>query len=225
MTKPKKPGAPWPALSLAALLLAAQALFAYDVPLSSHSVREAYFLGQRNDQKTTDFLGLYKRRLPLPKSGPHVAEIELLTPYAQVVQVSRRHSVGYSAQQAEKDYQGRGDILRVRVLLNLTPTYPVAMACQSAQNAADQQGIELRTEDFWQDFRFQLRQKDAAFEPLDLRGEPVYEHDARGSGGLAGAQVWLDYDTAGVASAMAEVEVLTPDGQRVSVKFDLEKLR
>ena len=77
-------------LALAAVLLAAQALFAYEVPLSSHSVREAYFLGQRNDQKTAEFFAPYKKPQPLPQSGPHVAEIALLTPYAQVDQPCRR---------------------------------------------------------------------------------------------------------------------------------------
>ncbi|MBZ5700315.1 MAG: hypothetical protein LAN84_00550 [Acidobacteriia bacterium] len=225
MTMHRKPGARRNALALTALLLAAQALFAYEVPLSSHSVREAYFLGQRNDQKTAEFFAPYKKPLPMPQTGPHVAEITLLTPYAQVVQLSAAHSIGYSAQQAEEAYQGRGDTLRVHVRLNLTPTYSFVMARKSAQNAADRQGVELRPDDFWQDFQFQLRQKDATLIPLDVRGEPVYQHDARGSGGLAGAEVWLEYDAAEVASEMVEMEVVTPDGQHVTAKFDLEKLR
>ncbi len=225
MTMHRKPGVRWNALALAALLLAAQALFAYEVPLSAHSVREAYFLGQRNDQKTAEFFAPYKKPLPLPPSGPHVAEIALLTPYAQVVELSRAHSIGYSAQQAEEDYQARGDTIRIHVLLNLTPTYSFAMARKSAQDAADRQGLELRPDDFWRDFQFQLRQKDSTLMPLDMHGEPVYQHDARGSGGLAGAQVWLEYDAAEVASEMVEMEVVTPDGQHVTAKFDLEKLR
>jgi len=225
MAMNRKPGVRRNALALAALLFAAQALFAYELPLSAHSVREAYFLGQRNDQKTAEFFAPYKKPLPLPQSGPHVAEIALLTPYAQVVEISRAHSIGYSAQQAEKDYQGRGDTIRIHVLLNLTPTYSFAMARKSAQDAADRQGLELRPDDFWRDFQFQLHQKDSTLMPLDVNGEPVYLHDAGGSGGLAGAQVWLEYDAAEVASEMVEMEVVTPDGQHVTAKFDLEKLR
>ncbi len=66
----------------------AYAAFAYDTELSDIAVREAYFLGQRNDEKTRTFFAPYTQHLPLPKKGPYVSEIRLLTPLAQVVQAS-----------------------------------------------------------------------------------------------------------------------------------------
>src|SRR5205823_6761197 len=68
--------------------------------LSDEAVREAYFLGQRNDEKTTRFLETYRRRLPMPKSGLYVSEIELFTPYAEAVDISRQSTISYIEQQA-----------------------------------------------------------------------------------------------------------------------------
>jgi hypothetical protein len=42
---------------------------------------------------------------------------------------------------------------------------------------------------------------------------------------LIGAWVWVEYDARNVTSEDTEVHVLTPDGQDVSVKFDLDKLK
>src|SRR5258708_19616337 len=110
---------------LLAMLIAVQPLFAFSTPLSEEAIRQAYFLGQRNDQKTSDFLKLYTHSFPLPDKGPYISEIHLLTPYAQIVSESSRHSVGYSAQQAAADYHGRGHtlLLQVRIQLTLPYTY------------------------------------------------------------------------------------------------------
>jgi hypothetical protein len=71
--------------------------FAYETDLSESAVREAYFLGQRHDEKTSAFLAQYIKYLPKPKTGPHIAEIRLLTPLAQIVQVSQLATPGYNA--------------------------------------------------------------------------------------------------------------------------------
>jgi hypothetical protein len=204
----------------AALLAAQMPLFAYEVPLGENTVREAYFLGQRHDDKTRAALAPYLRRFPLPEKGPQVAEIELQTPYAQIVQQSWEKTVGYSAQQAAEEYRKRGDIIEVRVLLQLTPTYPVAY------QSKNKDGIDLRPEDFWKDFTFSLRQQGQSIEPANVYGEPQYGGASEGGGAvLIGAQVWLDYEAADVASDIAEVEIVTPDGQHFTAKFDLAKLR
>ena len=221
-------GARGKALALAVLLLFAQAAGAYEVPLDSRTVREAYFLGQRNDEKTALFLAQYEHVLPLPEKGPHVAEIELRTPYAQVVAVSRDHTVGYSSQQAAEEYRKRGDIVRVRVLLRLTATYSLILEPKLEISVNETPGASLRPDDFWKDFGYELRQDDLPVKPLSIRGEAVYGPEYPHSNHawvMTGAQVWLEYAAADVASAPCEFEVATPDGQRVIVKFDLQKLR
>ena len=206
--------------------LGASSAFSYDRELSSTAVREAYFLGQRHSKDTRDFLTPYSRHLPLPKSGPYISTVRLLTPRAQVVEFSNQQSLGYSAQQAWLDYRARGDSILLEIHIEFTPTYNQFDAQHSSIHAAGRGGITLRTEDFWQDFRFILKQKEDWIEPRSVRGEPEYSRsDNYGNGGLIGAWVSVDYDARDVPQAKAEVHVLTPDGQDVSAGFDLETLQ
>jgi hypothetical protein len=214
-----------PSLLIAAGL-ALPPLFAFEADLSDTAVREAYFLGQRNDDKTRAFFEPYTRHLPLPKSGPYVSEIHLLTPLAQVVKISSRTTSGYSAQQAHLDYRDRGDSLLLEIHIEFTPTYNQMKGQRSSGNSNAGKGIVLRNEDFWQDFRYGLKQKEDWIEPRSMRGEPEYERaDRYGSNGLIGAWVYLDFDARNVSSDNAEVHVVTPDDQDVKVSFDLAKLR
>src|ERR1035438_3232358 len=102
-------------------LLAPQPALAFDRGLSEETVREAYFLGQDAD-RAADFLSSYVQSLATPDAGPDISQIELRTPYAQVVEISEQHLNGYSAQKAAVDYHRRGDYLLVRVQVMFTPT-------------------------------------------------------------------------------------------------------
>jgi hypothetical protein len=211
----------------AALLVLPQQTVAFEIPLTDIAVREAYFLGQRNDQKTTDFLKLYTRSLPLPDKGPYVSEIHLLTPYAQVVTNSSQHSTGYSAQQAAADYHGRGDTFLLQVRIEFTATYTYDDAVRTADDIAGELNRHLYPEDFWRAFRFTLSQDDQVFEPSDVRADPIYGSSSPGdaSSTLRGTIVWLEFDADRFEAQPAQVEVVTPAGQHVTAKFDLAKLR
>jgi hypothetical protein len=200
---------------------------AFETPLSDSAVREAYFLGQRNDQKTLDLLKSYTRALALPDSGPYISEIHLLTPYAQVVSNSSQHSNGYSAQQAAADYHGRGDTLLVQVRIELTLTYTYGDAARTANDFSGEVNRHLDPEDFWRAFQFNLSQNGRLFEPLDAYSDPIYASSSPrdASATLRGAMVWLVFDADKIESLRAEVEVVTPAAQRVKAKFDLARLR
>jgi hypothetical protein len=214
-----KPGH-WITVSLVGLA-AALAASAFENPLRDHSVREAYFLGRRKDEKTAQFLSQYVKKLPVPKQGPHVAEIELRTPYQQVVLRARNAPDGYSSQQAGQEYRKHGDRVVVRVLILLTPTYPAHTPITPIQV----EPVLVRPEDFWRDFDICLFQEEE-IPPLDVRGWPIYGPPDFGLPGLAGAEVQLEFPANDLASTeSARVEILTPDGQRVSAVFDLAKLR
>src|SRR5438132_8183822 len=118
--------------ALAVTLLVWPCSAAFGTHLSDQAVREAYFLGQRNDERTAQFLESYLRRLPMPQSGLYVSEIELFTPYAEAVDLSRQHTVGYSAQQATQEYRDRGDVFRLRVRVFFTDTYSLRTYAQTA---------------------------------------------------------------------------------------------
>ncbi len=207
---------------LATALFVTAPAFPFDLSLSSESVREAYFLGQRNDNKMAQALDPYTKRLALPESGPYVSEIKLFTPYAQIIDISRQQAGHYSAQQAQQDYRDRGDTLLVFVRIEFTATYSYPQAVASANRVAKEQGISLQPQDFWKDFRLDLSQDGWRIEPLGERAEVLYN---RSEGGLGGAVIWLEFDASDVASTEASVEVETPGGQHIVASFDLASLR
>src|SRR3974390_2757306 len=199
---------------------------AYDTDLSDTAVRQAYFLGQRNDEKTRSFFTLYTKHLPKPKKGPYISEIRMLTPLAQVVQVSSQVTSGYSAQQAQLDYKGRGDTLLLVVHIEFTPTYGPIEAARAASDASKTKGMTLRRDDFWQDFRYGIKQKADWIEPRVIRGEGEYDaSDKFGNGGVVGALIYVEYDVHNVSSDGVDVSVFTPAEEEVHTYFDLASLR
>jgi hypothetical protein len=201
------------------LLISAQC-FAFELPLSDQTIREAYFIGQHHDASTKSALEPYIRHLAPPKTGPDISEIRLLTPYAQVIDVSNSQSSGYSAQQAAADYHARTDTILVRVRIEFSATYGFLDAANDAKSASAEKGIKIRQEDFWKAFRVGLSQKDDWIDPLSLDGEATYSDI-----GMDGALIWLVCDAHDLASEPAAVEVFTPDGQHVVTTFDLSTLR
>lgn len=200
---------------LTAVLLCPPA-FAFEVPLSDTAVREAYFLGQRGDEKMALFLETYRRYLPAPKSGPHVYMVEVVTPFVEAVNVSRQRSIGYSAQQAKLDYLARGDSLRIGVHIWYTATYSP--------------GFQPGPTGTWKDFQVRLLQNGRSIESKGVRYEGTHLSMAGGRGGggsrPTGFIAWITYNPLDLNSAAnATLEVDTPDGQHISTIFELASLR
>jgi hypothetical protein len=208
-------------------LVVSNDVVAFEFPLSDIAIRDAYFLGQRNDQKTSDFLKLYSHSFSLPDKGPYISEIHLLTPYAQVVSDSSRHSVGYSAQQAAVDYHGRGDTLLLQVRIELTPTYTYDHAVRTANDTAAELNRQLYPEDFWQGFQFKFSQEEKTFEPRAMSANAIEGAASPSDRGptLRGTIVSLEFAAEPVGSDIVQIEVSSPTGQHLITKFDLSKLR
>ncbi len=166
--------------ALALSLLLIPSTFAFDTPLSPEAVRNAYFLGQHNDQSTLSFFSQYVKTLPAPDQGPHISEVEIYTPYAQIIEHSRRLSGAYSAQQAELDYRHGHDKLYVRVRINFTDTYGVLELYRSAKGDKQLSGRDEPLPDFYRDFRVGLSQRTGPdreeqwIEPLRIILQPSY---------------------------------------------------
>jgi hypothetical protein len=225
---------------LAASLFLSPRAFAFEIPLETHSVRDGYFFGQRGDEKLARFLDTYSKHLSSPPAGAYISEITLLTPYAQVVDISRQKTLGYSAQQAEQDYKRRGDSLRVYVRIEFTATYGFLQAVESANKAAREQRLVLQPFDFWRDFQFLLsqdakptglREADSDATSGSLLARRIVDAEETGASaiygddGLTGALVWLDYDAKNVTSDSISFEVTTPTGGHAVASFDLARLR
>lgn len=170
--------------SLAAVLVLSQPLFSFDSPLSQEAVREAYFLGQRNDRSTMDFFSGYLRTLPPPNKGPYISEIEIYTPFAQIIEASRRRSMGYSAQQAEIDYRHSHDKIYIRIRIDFTETYGALELYRSAKGDKEISNTDQALPDFYRDFHVGLSQlsgpthEDRWIEPLRIILQPAYVQSA-----------------------------------------------
>lgn len=202
-------------LSLLALL--SLELAAYDHPLTESNVRDAYFLGT-DSARSAEFLSDYARVFqPANPGGPYVAQIEVRTPYAQVV-IKSRQQIGYSAVQAEEDYKRTGDALQVRVQILYPATQFVAVqpspACAGAQRMNDALAC-------FGDFSFRFAQG-KALHAATTYGTPIY---SVGDGSFIGGDVWFSFPAAGaVTSAPLHVTVTHSGAQRALATFDLSML-
>lgn len=202
-------------LAILAMAFLVPPSLAFKTPLSDQAVREAYFLGQRRDGSLERLLGKYTQQLPPPKSGPYISSIAFHTPYVQMVQYFSRQS-NYSAQQAALDYRHFGEeLVRVLVEIRLTPSYGRFIAATNSP----------RPHDFWKDFTFQVYDGEEALTPYASHG---HANDACGRGGpcfLIGATIELEFPATAFTSDSATIEVDPPEGDLVSVNFDLPSLR
>ena len=197
--------------------LLAREVAAYDHPLSDIQVREAYFLGT-DSARSAQFLSSYVHPFqPANPGSAYVAQIEVRTPYAQVV-IKSRQQIGYSAVQAEEDYKQSGDTLQVRVqiLYPATQFRPVqpSPACAGAHRMNDALAC-------FGDFRFRFTQGKPV-PPATTYGTPIY---SVGDGSIfIGGDVWFIFPAAAVSSAPLRVTVTQSGAQRALATFDLSRL-
>ena len=135
----------------AIVLLIALPAFAYQYPLSSSDIRNAYLLGYAKDLNTTNFFAPYARQFPTPDSGPHIATITLKTPYGQLVELGQS-ALNADVQGAEEEYASKKLPFLVQVEVDLTATYPDPASSDSAARR------RLPLPDFQRDFRARLVQ-------------------------------------------------------------------
>ena len=201
------------------------ASLAFDTPLSDQAVREAYFLGQRRDETMTTVLNKYTKFLSPPKTGPDIASVTFLTPFALLVQQSSEHSSGYSAQQAALDHRDQPEFVRIVVQIQLTDSYGSFIIRPTGSRSGSSTGFVPRPYDFWKDFDVQVSSEDQRLRPFSSSGQPNFICSADNSCTLSGATLQFDFSVEAFASGSATVDVIPPEGDAVSVDFDLDHLR
>jgi len=199
---------------LSVLLVVAIGLpvFAYEYPLSSTSIRDAYILGNRKDEHTAEFFAQYTHHFPIAKTGLYVDEIGLDTPFSQVVERSGS-AANYHAQEAEEEFIDKPMIFRVHEQIFGTPVF--------SPNAAF-----TYVPDYWKDFKIQFMQ-DKEIPSKSVHASLLYPPTEIGDGITLpiGVRVEFEYDAAQIDDAPATVRVTTPDGQEIESTFDLDRLR
>jgi hypothetical protein len=203
-------------LAIICLLLVANPAFGYKCALSSQSIREAYFLGRKNDAATAEFMRQYVHHLPVPRTGAYIAEIRLETPYAEVVERAQEELV-YTAQDATREFLDKPCVLRLYVKIYFTPSYTAILR-------SDEHGVTLRSQDFWHEFKFRFLQANEV-PPEVMRGQPIFASSEKGMRQLIGNEVYAEYSAKKVAAEPTKIEVLGPSGSTVEAVFDLSQLR
>jgi hypothetical protein len=200
------------------LVLIALPALAYQYPLSSSDIRNAYLLGYAKDLNTTNFFAAYVRQLPMPETGPHVAKITLKTPYGQIVELGQS-AVNADVQGAEEEYASRKLPFLVQVGVDLTPTYPDAPASDPAAP-----GFALP--DFLRDFPVRLVQDDKKIGEQSTQVDLLYSEGASNTYEVSGAIIEYRYDPEKIdPDDEVTIVVNTPDDQDVETTFDLGHLR
>jgi hypothetical protein len=220
MTTKPRPGFVVFLAAFAAVLAIALPALAYQYPLSSTDIRNAYLLGARKDSVTSDFLNSYRHDLPTPQTGPHVAYILVATPYAQVVDLGQS-ALNPDSQQAGVDLANKEFPFIVRVGVDVTATYPVPQPA----NASSQGEL---VPDFANDFKVTLLQGGNEINSRSSRVSVLYSPSSLGlnAAQISGAVIELKYDNGDIdPSGKINVKVQTPDNQKIETQFDLAPLK
>jgi hypothetical protein len=201
------------------VLVIAMPALAYDYPLSSTSIRDAYFFGKRHTSVTTAPFKQYTHYLPATQSGARVEAINLETPFVQVAERSGA-AFNYYAQDAAEEFTDQELPFRVLVTVDLSGAYP-----QSKDSRPNFLGFLVP--DFCRAFDVQLVQD----KPIPEKSRRVYllysdaSTSVTGFGGVTGAVLELDYDPELIDSTDTTIKVETADGQHAETTFDLTQLR
>lgn len=213
------------AIFIAALLAFPVPSSAYDTPLSDTAIREAYFLGQRHDESTAKFLDKYTKYFGPPKFGPQISSITLFTPFAQVVQQSDWHSVGYSAQQAQLDHNGTAESIKIIIQIQFTESYGAFIPAPGGSRSGSSTGFMLRPYDFWTDFQVQIFDREAKLKPASSSGRANFQCSENGGCTLNGATITTEFPATAFDSDSATIQIDPPEGEQFVVDFDLTSLR
>ncbi|MHB8484983.1 MAG: hypothetical protein ACYDCM_04500 [Candidatus Acidiferrales bacterium] len=200
---------------VAALFLALQTAAAqtYHYPLHSEAIRDAYFLGERNNFQTTDCLLQYIHRFTGPQAGRYyISQIEVSTPYQQIVLRGQRDTPGDSVMQAETDLQARPLKFIVRVRLEWNGSY------------ADRVRTSVARPDLSRGVSIQVIQEHE-IAPLKVSHQALYSSMGRSGSIFVGVLFELQFDPAKIDSAPLRISVKTPDGHAEEAEFDMAKIQ
>lgn len=211
---------------LLSLCLASPPASAFDTILSDESIREAYFLGQRHDGTVLRLLDKYTRRLPPPHSGPYISSIAFFTPFVQLVLFSDGYIGNYSAQKARLDHQGQQDDVKIFIHVQLTASYGRFIENPAHGTSASSPPLIRRPYDFWKDFRILVSSGNQLLQPASFQGKAESACGRRGGSCiLTGAMIEIQLPAESFNSDSATILVAPPEGDPVSVEFDLTSLR
>lgn len=180
---------------------------AYEYPLSSETIRDAYFLGKGSGSAGADFLAEYAHTLPKLKIGAYTSVVRLETPYTQIAEHARE-TLNYDSQDAVKDFLDKPAVFRV--FLDICFRYPDS---------------SVRTSDAGK-IRIKMSQDDKEIVPKSVERSQYYPFQDSGAFiPSIGEHVEMDFDADKIESSPLVIEMDTPNGRHAETTFDLSALK
>jgi hypothetical protein len=174
---------------------------AYDYPLSSNAIRDAYFLGRRQGGLGTEYFAEYRHTIPSLRVEEFISFARLETPFEQVAIESSR-KLNYSAQDAEHDFLGKQLPFRIHLEICYMPDAPPdAVKIKLIQNRKEIVPTSAERAGF--------------YPPTD----PYTRLPS------IGEIMDLELDALKLDGAALTIYIETPDGRDTSIEFDLRSLR
>lgn len=175
--------------------------WAYDVPLSESSIRDAYYLGTRATTLGPDFLREYTQNLPELKVGRFTSVIRIETPFSQIAAASAT-KLGYNAQDAVMEFRGKPLAFRISM--------DICYRIDAPENAVRVRVFQNKKEVF----------------PESYDSSPYYPAtDKYTRVSSIGEKVELEFKPNKIESSNLLIVIDTPDGKHVETAFDLRALR
>lgn len=180
-----------------ALALSARA---YDYPLSSNAIRDAYLLGTGSGRGGVDFLAQYSHQIPKLRAGSYTSVVRIETPYSQVAEHSAV-TLNYSAEDAVKEFLGKPAFFRIYL--------DICVASGAGKP-----------------IKVKVLQNDKEINPKSVLHSPYFAaQESDTSLPSIGEHIQFDFKADKIDSLPLIIEIDAPDGQHAETKFDLAALR
>ncbi len=140
-------------------------------------------------------------------------------------QYNDQRIANYSAQQAELDHRDQEEFVIVLIQIQLTNSYPATMIDPAGRRIGSSPLLIPRPHDFWKDFQVQVFDSQKLLSPSASDGHANSRCGRGGSCVLIGATLKFEFPANAFASGTATIDVIPPEGDPVSVDFDLLRLR
>jgi hypothetical protein len=176
---------------------------AYDFPLTSSAIRDAYFLGTRQAGQGLAFLPEYTQFIPTLTVGAGlVSRVHIETPFFQAAGYASK-SINYTAQDAVRDFHDKPVVLRMVLEICYRVDAPSPNSIKIVVQQNDKEIVPKSDER-------------SAFFPVT---DPYTRMPS------VGEIARLEFDPQKFDSSTLTILVDTPDGQHAAAKFDLFRLR
>jgi hypothetical protein len=176
---------------------------AYDYPLTSDAIRDAYFLGTGPKASAPEFYSGYWQNLDMPNERERTSEIFIETPYFHLAEHSR-DTANYTAQAAVKDFLGKPMEFRAYIDVYFDPP-----------ESGDAKPVIVK-----------LIQKGKEITPRSVDRWPMSRFRDENTGDVSvGERIWLVYGAEQVQDSELAFEIDAPDGEHTEATFDLAVIR